>query len=184
MASYLKADMALTLVDLEPRMLAESRVLNPECRHVLGDMRTIRLNQRFDAVLLHDAVNYMTSTADLERALRTARAHILPRGQVLALPDDTCESFKPTTGTGGRDGVDGRSLRYLLWTSPPDEATYAVDFAIMLRDGSGVVEVLHERHRFGLFSRDAWISAFRAAGLEPPRVARDSLRDHVFCAGE
>ena len=183
MASHLKTSMALTLVDLEPRMLAESRVLNPDCRHVPGDMRTVRLNQRFDAVILHDAVNYMTSTADLECALRTASAHLLPGGQALVLPDDTCESFQPTTATGGRDGVDGRSLRYLLWTSPPVEATYAVDFAIMLRDSTGVFEVLHERHRFGLFSRDAWVSAFRSAGLAPPRIWQDGLRDHVFCAG-
>jgi SAM-dependent methyltransferase len=38
-ASHLKAQFELTLVDRSPEMLEVSRSLNPECDHVLGDMR-------------------------------------------------------------------------------------------------------------------------------------------------
>ncbi len=34
-----------------------SRELNPDCEHVLGDMRTLRLGRTFDAVFVHDAVD-------------------------------------------------------------------------------------------------------------------------------
>ena len=44
-ASHLKAHFAMTLVDLSPHMLAVSRALNPECEHLEGDIRTVRLGR-------------------------------------------------------------------------------------------------------------------------------------------
>ena len=55
-ASHLKARFALTLVDRSPGMLEVSRRLNPECEHVQGDMRSVRLRRTFDAVFVHDAI--------------------------------------------------------------------------------------------------------------------------------
>jgi SAM-dependent methyltransferase len=63
-ASHLKAHYRLTLVDLSDGMLEVSRELNPGCEHVQGDMRTVRLGRTFDAVFVHDAVNYMTTAED------------------------------------------------------------------------------------------------------------------------
>src|SRR5690606_694113 len=59
-ASHLKHKFRLTLVDSSPQMLAVSRTLNPECDHIEGDMRTLRLGREFDAVFVHDAICYMT----------------------------------------------------------------------------------------------------------------------------
>jgi hypothetical protein len=41
-------------------MLALSMTVNPECEHIEGDMRTLRLGHTFDAVFLHDAVMSLT----------------------------------------------------------------------------------------------------------------------------
>src|SRR5689334_20943740 len=71
-ASHYKGSVRATLVDLSPGMLAVSQRLNPECEHTVGDMRTVRLGLTFDAVFVHDAVHYMTSAADLLRAMQTA----------------------------------------------------------------------------------------------------------------
>ncbi len=60
-ASHLKQRFACTLADLSPQMLTLSRELNPDCEHVLGDMRTLRLGRTFDVVFVHDAVAYMTT---------------------------------------------------------------------------------------------------------------------------
>src|SRR3712207_8870135 len=49
-ASHLKAHFELTLTDLSDEMLAISRGLNPECEHVQGDMRTLRLDRQFDEI--------------------------------------------------------------------------------------------------------------------------------------
>lgn len=182
LASFLKANAKLTLVDPEPRMLAVSRKLNGGCEHVVGDMRTLRLGRRFDAVVLHDAVNYMTTAEDLKRALETAHAHLLPNGAVIVLPDDTEETFESSTSAGGRDGEDGRGLRYLLWTGRPHRNTYAVDFGILLREIDGKTELVHERHTFGLFSCENWMDAFRSAAFAAPCIYSDALRRTVFCA--
>src|SRR5512140_402509 len=55
-ASHYKRHLDATLVDISPAMLAVSRQLNPECEHLEGDMRTVRLGRVFDVVLVHDAV--------------------------------------------------------------------------------------------------------------------------------
>src|SRR5262252_2717929 len=79
-ASHLKGHFEMTLVDLSPRMLRVSRRLNPECRHVKGDIRTVRLGRLFDAVFVHDAICHMTTEADLRSVMQTAYAHCRPGG--------------------------------------------------------------------------------------------------------
>src|SRR4029453_5363975 len=70
-ASHLKAHFGLTLVDRSQQMLAVSRRLNPECEHVEGDMRSVRLGRTFDAVFVHDAIAYMTTEDDLRAVFAT-----------------------------------------------------------------------------------------------------------------
>jgi hypothetical protein len=40
-----------------------------------------------------------------------------------------------------------------------------VDYAFLLRDATGVVQVLHDRHVEGLFPRSSWLGWFEEAGL-------------------
>src|SRR5262245_42632219 len=123
-ASHLKRRFSMTLVDLSPGMLEVSRALNPECEHVRGDMRTVRLGRRFDAVFVHDAIVYMTTEEDLKRAIETAYLHCEPGGAALFAPDHVRENFGPSTDHGGHDGPD-RSMRYLEWTWDPDPADHS-----------------------------------------------------------
>lgn len=171
-ASYMKARFRLTLVDRSPGMLAVSRALNPECEHVEGDMRTVRLGRQFDAVFVHDAVCYLTSEADLRAAIDTAFVHCRPGGAALFAPDFVRENFRPGTDHGGHDGPS-RALRYLEWTWDPDphDTTYVVDFAYLLRGPDGVVRVEQDRHVEGLFSRADWLRLLAGAGFEPRAVA-------------
>ena len=70
-ACHLKARFTCTLTDIAEPMLALSRTRNPECEHVAGDMRTLRLGRLFDAVLAHAGISYMTSVPDLRAAIET-----------------------------------------------------------------------------------------------------------------
>jgi trans-aconitate methyltransferase len=170
-ASHLKRRFTMTLVEPSDGMLAISRRLNPECEHLQGDMRTVRLGRQFDAVFIHDAVCYMTSEADLKAAMATAALHCAPGGVVLFAPDHVRENFSPGTDHGGHDR-DGRSLRYLEWAWDPDpsDTTYTVDYAVLLRERDGSVRVEHDRHVEGLFSRHDWMCWLAEAGLTPTRV--------------
>lgn len=167
-AAHLKTALACTLVDLEPAMLELSRRLNPECEHVQGDMRSVRLGRVFDCVLMHDAVSYMISRTDLASAIATAFAHTASGGVALFQPDFVSETFQPGTESGGSDG-NGRALRYLEWRWVPHSKTgmYVTDMAYLLRDENRAVEVVHDRHFMGLFSRAVWLEFIAAAGFEP-----------------
>jgi len=186
-ASYLKKRFACTLTDLSEEMLELSRTINPECEHVQGDMRTLRLGRTFDAVFVHDAVAYLTTERDLGAAIETAAAHTRPGGVTLIVPDAVRETFAPGTDHGGHDGPDGRSLRYLAWTydPDPDDTTYEVDFAVILREPGWPLRVEHDHHTLGIFARDAWLDLLRKAGLEPIEVDADdpfSGEHEVFVA--
>jgi SAM-dependent methyltransferase len=170
-AFHLKSSLACTLVDLAPAMLDLSRRINPECEHVQGDMRTVRLGRSFDCVLLHDAVSYMASRADLQFAVATAFEHTAPGGVALFQPDFVAETFEQGTDTGGSD-AGGRGLRYLEWRRVPEPSheTYLTDMAYLLRDENGSVTVSHDRHVMGLFPRAVWLELISATGFEPLAV--------------
>lgn len=187
-ASHLKREFQVTLVDPAEGMLAVSRRLNPECEHLAGDMRTVRLERQFDVVLIHDAVGYMTSREDLREAMETAYVHCRPGGAALFAPDFVQESFRPGVSTGGHDG-DRRALRYLAWTWDPDpgDETYLVDYAFMLRQSDGSMSVQHDRHVEGLFPRTVWLELLERGGFVPEAVPfeHSDLPDrelHVFVA--
>jgi len=179
-AFHLKSHFRLTLTDLSPSMLDQSRVINPDCEHVVGDMRSLRLGREFDAVFVHDAVCHLTTKADLAQCIENAFVHCRPGGVVLFMPDFVRERFRAGVHHGGHDG-DGRSLRYFEWIFDPDprDNTYTNDFAYMLREGSGPVRVEHDTHVMGLFSRDEWLQWLAAAGFRV-RMIEDPYEREVF----
>jgi SAM-dependent methyltransferase len=168
-ALYLKDRFAMTLVDLSEDMLAVSRRLNPECAHVQGDMRTIRLGRVFDAVLVHDAVDYMTSEADLRQVIDTAFAHCRPGGAAVFVPDHVADTFRASGGRGGGSDADGRQASFREWTWDPDPGDDCVraEYEFVLRDADGTEQVVREAHRLGAFRREAWLRLLADAGFSP-----------------
>jgi SAM-dependent methyltransferase len=176
-AVHLKDRLDLTLVDLSAGMLAVSRRLNPECAHQQGDMRTIRLGRMFDAVLVHDAVDYVTDAGDLRELIATAFAHCRPGGMALFVPDYTAETFEGGTGGGGSTDADGRQGSFREWTWDPDPADewIQVEYEFTLRAADGTVQIVREAHRLGAFRRETWLRLLADAGFEPEaRLASES----------
>ncbi len=171
-ASHMKAHFTLTLTDVSPQMLAISKSINPECEHVEGDMRTLRLGRSFDAVFAHDSLDYLTKVDDLVRTIHTAWIHCRPGGVVLLIPDCVRETFKPRTEHGGHDG-ESRGLRYLEWSWDPEPADsiYSSEMVYLMRGANGAIRVEHERHVLGLFGRAEWLRAMTDAGFEARSVA-------------
>lgn len=183
LASHLKPHFFLTLTDRSPGMLEVNRAVNPEAEHIAGDMRRLRIDRRFDVVLVHDAIMYATTEADVRATIATAAAHVRPGGTVVFLPDFVKETFTASTEHGGEDGADGRGFRYLSWTWDPDpgDDTYLVDYAFLLREENGAVRTVHDRHEEGLFGRAQWLAWFEAAGI-PATSQLDRWQRDVFIA--
>ena len=182
-AFHLKSHFTMMLTDISPDMLAVSRAINPECEHFVGDMRSVRLGRQFDVVFVHDAIDYMTTEAELRQVFETAFIHGKPGGAALFVPDYVCETFESAAHQGGRDG-DGRALRFLEWQFDPDitDTTYTTHFAFMLREGDAV-HVEHDQHECGLFARADWLRWLSEAGFQPERLV-DSYDRDVFVAGK
>lgn len=180
-AFHLKTRFAMTLVDLSEDMLAVSRALNPECEHHQGDMRTFRLGRSFDAVFVHDAIEYMTTEEDLRRAVQTVYEHCRPGGVGVLVPDDIAENFEPGTEHGGHDAPDGRGVRYLAWSTDPDPAdtTTRTEYAFLLRGPDGSVQVAHDSHVLGLFPRELWLRVMSEAGFAARAVAEVTGEDRM-----
>ena len=173
-ASHMKRAFSMTLVEPADRMRGISRNLNPECTHLPGDMRSVRLGRTFDAVFVHDAVMYMRTEDDLRAALETVATHLAPGGVALVAPDATLETFSESTEHGGAEDESGRQARYLAWTLPPEpgESTYTVHYVFLLREPVGRMRVTHDVHLEGLFSRATWLGLFREVGLVAELVPR------------
>jgi len=158
-AFHYKRHVNATLTDLSADMLRLSQRINPECEHIQGDMRTLRLGRTFDAVFTHDAVCYLTTESDLRQAMHTAFAHLRPCGVALFAPDSLRETFAESTEHGGNDGADGRAARYLEWTFDPDpnDSTYVAEFVYLLHEGGRPTRSVYDQHVCGLFSRAEWL---------------------------
>ncbi len=167
----LKEHFSVTGMDLSPTMLAQARDLNPESTFVQGDMRTLRIGRTFDAVLMDDAISYMTCLADFVAAFRTAAAHLNPGGVLVATPDVTTETFTqnktvatPATCTGTRDELDIVFVENVYDPDPADEQ-YETTILYLIRD-HGHLRIETDYWTMGLFSLDTWRRVLRETGFE------------------
>ncbi len=177
----LRDTFSVTGLDVSPTMLAQARLLNPDSTFVLGDMRTFRLDRTFDAVLMDDAISYMTSLADVAAAISTASAHLEPGGVLVVTPDVTVETFQqnrtivtPGTCKGPRDGLDVVFVENVYDPDPAD-SQYDTTVLYLIRD-HGRLQIETDHWTMGLFSLGTWRRMLREAGFE--------LHEGQYHAGE
>jgi len=196
-AVHLKQHFDVTAADLSPQMLELCNTLNPEVPTVLGDMRDMRLDQTFDAVLICDAIDYMLTEDDAVAAFQTAAAHLRPGGVVLAAPTYTRETF--VDGDVADDGTDAMDesaqgdesapgVTYFTFVHDPDPAdtTFEMILLYLIRDAkTRAVDVVEDRHVCGLFSIAHWQAMMAKAGLDAEALAEqrgetdDDIADHA-----
>jgi SAM-dependent methyltransferase len=140
-------------LDLSPAMLARC---DPRVRTHVGDMRDARLNKTFDAVLAHDALEYMVTEDDLRRAIATAAAHLKPGGVFIAATAYVAEDFEPHDVAHDQhtDGdVEVVNVSYVR-RHPRGMGVELVMLLIIREDGRLRVE--EDRHHCGLHPLASW----------------------------
>ena len=175
--SHLSGEFQATAVDLSEPMLALSRRRNPGVGHHLGDMRTVRLEGAFKAVLIHDAIMYMLTEDDLRAALATARAHLEPGGVLVMAPDWFKETFPGANVQHWIKRRDGQELTTIEYSCDPDPAdtTTETRFFYIWREGKEL-RVEQDRHVMGLFPLSTWTRLMQESGFrveEIPHPPRD-----------
>lgn len=159
-----KKHFRVTGVDISRGMLAIARKRNPEAAYVRGDMRSVRLRERFDAIAIPDSIGYMTTLRDLRRAVGTANRHLKPGGVLLIVAlvkEDFRENNFVYSGNRGDVKVTIFENNDAAGRNRPGYEA-AIVYLVRRR---GRLEVFTERHAQGLFPLAAWISLLRGAGL-------------------
>lgn len=177
-----KRHFTVTGVDLSPGMLDKARAAHPDIEYLEGDMRTLRLNRRFDAVAIPDSIDYMASLDDLRQAIQTAAAH-LKSGGVLLVVAKTEETFRNNNFayTGEKDGVHVTILEnnYINLFRPN---TYEATFMYLIRR-EGELAIYTDHHVLGLYSQATWEKVFNDAGFIIRKTNLNGIYDRYLIGG-
>ncbi|MBN1892977.1 methyltransferase domain-containing protein [bacterium] len=177
-----KRHFTVTGVDISPGMLKKARLAHPDVEYLEGDMRTVRLGRKFDAVAIPDSIDYMAMEDDLRQAVQTAALHLKPGG-VLLVAAKTKETFQNNNFayTGDRDGVHVTALEN-NYIHPFRPNTYEAVIVYLIRK-QGELEIHTDRHVLGLFPLAFWEQLFRDAGFDMQKTMLDGIYDK-FLLGE
>jgi SAM-dependent methyltransferase len=167
----LKRFFDVTGVDASPKMLGLAKRLNPDVSYVQGDMRTVRLRSKFDAVAILDSINYMLSERDLRSAFETAYAHLRPGGVFLTYVEQTPERFRQNVTKHWTRGKGDVEITFIENSYDPDHAdtTYESVFVFLIRE-HGQLRIETDRHLGGIFTMDIWYDNLRSTGFEVNEV--------------
>jgi SAM-dependent methyltransferase len=163
----LKQHFAVTSVDLSDAMLALARRLNPEVAYLPGDMRSARLGQTFDAVMIADSIDYMLSVDDLRAAFETAFAHLKPGGVFCTYAEVTQERFQQNWTKCSTYHHDDLDIAFVHNNYDPDPAdtTHESTFVWLIRR-SGKLEIETDRHLGGIFPLQTWLDLLQDVGFD------------------
>ncbi len=170
-AFNLKGQFAVTGLDISPAMLDLARRLNPECHFVQADMRTFSLPERFDAILIDDAIAYMTTEVDLRAVFERAYAHLNAGGVMVCGPDDITETFVQNhvkvshAATASKPEHIEVAFIENNFDPAPEDTEYEALMIYLIRE-NGRLRIEHDLHHLGLFSLDVWRRLLRDVGFE------------------
>jgi SAM-dependent methyltransferase len=157
----------VTGIDVSREMLALAEDLNPEVSYIWGDMRTIRLGTRFDAVTALDSINYMRTEDDLLRTFRTADRHLNPGGIFLTLVEENRARFKQDRTVASTHIQGGTRVTFIENSFDPDpsDTQFEMTFIYLVRKNARL-EIYTDSHLWGLFDKQTWYRLLEETGFE------------------
>jgi SAM-dependent methyltransferase len=147
---------AVAGVDQSEEMLAQARerlksLLNNKIELKLGDVRNVRLNKQFDAVIsLFHVMSYHITNADLCGAFETAKVHLKPGGIFIfdCWYGPAVLTEKPAVRIKRLEDEHIHVTRIAEPLMHPNDNIVDVNYAVFIRDKkTGQVEELTEKHR-------------------------------------
>ena len=161
-----------SVVDPSDKMLANCKLLNPSAKQHIGTMQSVRLGEKFDAVLIHDAVCYLVSEDEIRSTVETARAHLRDGGVLIMAPDWYAETYPGTQLNAGirRDiSPEFASIEFDHDPNPNDTLLESI-FVYIIKNPDGSARVEEDRHITGIFPLTTWLSLMEEAGFRAKRL--------------
>ncbi len=164
---WLKQQFDVTGIDQSESMLALARDLNPEIAYCLGDLRTIRLGETFDAVMAADSLAYMLTESDLRAAFMTAFVHLKPGGVFCTYVETTPDRFKQnaTQCWTNREGNVEIAFIQNDYDPNPHDSTFETTLVYLIRR-AGKLDVEIDGHVCGIFKIEVWQNLLQSVGFE------------------
>lgn len=148
-----KRHFEVTGIDISSEMLEWAHKLNPEIDYRYGDIRSFRLEKRFDVVTAVDSVDYLLNAAELKSFFSNAYFHLNSGGVLMFILDRTKESFIQNDTMTYYNSKDDEVLTVIENCFDPDEqdTEYELSFVYLYRK-AGKLKIYTDRHLCGLFS--------------------------------
>jgi len=163
----LKKHFQITGVDLSGKMLALARRLNPDIVYRRGDMHTVRLRKRFDAVVVADSITYMTSERDFGSAFQTAWTHLRPGGVFCTYAEHTKDRFEQNKTECSLRRKGDTEIVFVENDYDPDPTDNTCEFTfIYLIRHAGHLQIETDRHVGGLFDLETWRRLLEGIGFD------------------
>lgn len=164
-AGYLCKYYQVEGTDLNANMLKAARKKHPDIRFTQGDMRSFDLSRQFDAVTcLFSAIGYMTTKADLAKAIKNMSRHLQPGGVLLVEPWFTPGQWK--LGHVTTLQVDKPELKIIRMSHSGKKGKVSIiHFEYLVGTPKGIEHIV-EQLDLGLFSHEEYVHAFERAGLD------------------
>jgi ubiquinone/menaquinone biosynthesis C-methylase UbiE len=164
-AGFLSQYYKVVGVDVNDSMLKIARKKRPELRFFHGDMRTFDLSRQFAAVTcLFSAIGYMTTKADLDKAIKNMSRHLLPGGVLLVEPWFTPEQWN--FGRVFTIQVDKPDMKIVRMSHSGKKGKCSdLDFYYLIGTSKGIQQIT-EKHLMGLFAHEEYVNAFKKAELD------------------
>jgi SAM-dependent methyltransferase len=154
-------DISASMVELARAKVGDGADLS------VADMRELPLLGEFDLVLcLDDAVNYLLSCEELERALRGMRRNLAPTG-LLMFDVNTIESYRTFFAEEVEVEKNGRRLLWHGHSSPDAEpgSISEASFEVEPLEGESGASIAPQKHRQRHFPEAEVLAAIESAGL-------------------
>lgn len=177
-----KKDFKVTSADISEDMLSLAKKLNPEVDYKFGDMRTIRLGERFDAVTILDSINYIKTVEDLQRTFITTYEHLKPGGVFLTFVEQFAGQFKQNNTTCSTHSQGDVEITFIenYYDPDPNDTSYEVTFIYLIRIG-GKLEVYTDQHLCGIFKLETWLKLLKEVGF---KIIQNKFEHSTFIKGE
>jgi SAM-dependent methyltransferase len=161
-----KEHFEVTGVDISDEMLKLARDLNPEVKYRRGDMRSVRLEEVFDSVVILDSIDYMCTEADLRSAFVTAYEHLKPGGIFATFVEDRPGTFKQNRTKSSFRSNGNIELVFIENSYDPDpgDTSYEASFVYLLRR-AGELEIHTDKHTMGIFKLETWLRLLKEVGF-------------------
>jgi dTDP-3-amino-3,6-dideoxy-alpha-D-glucopyranose N,N-dimethyltransferase len=177
-SAHLRDWFTVTGVDMDTAMLEQARRRLPGVELIQGDMRSLALARRFDAVIcLFSSIGYMTTVEELDTAIKVMADHLEPGGVLIVdgwlRPDAWIDP-----GTTHMECAESGDLKVVrVGRSRRDGDRSYLEMHYLIASVNRIDHVV-EHHALRLFDNGQYRSAFTNAALrvecvDSPMPGRD-----------